>query len=121
MNSALPYVSSIAGRISDRLLRAFALAGAFLVLAPPLAHSGGAVTNCSNLANLMAAMNGGGVVTFACNGTFALTNTITIAADTTLDSSTNTTTLSASNRFRLFNVNPGVTLTLLHMTLADGV
>jgi hypothetical protein len=59
-----------------------------LALAVPAApaHAGGVVSVCDE-AHLLAALAGGGMVTFACSGTITLTNTTTIAADTTIDGS----------------------------------
>ena len=57
---------------------------ALLLLLPVAAWAGGVVTNCTE-ANLRGAMAGGGTVTFACDGTITLTNTITGDLDVTLD------------------------------------
>src|SRR6516225_10196985 len=51
-----------------------------LLLLPSLACAGGVVTNCTDAA-LRAAISGGGTVTFACDGTITLTNTIIVASD----------------------------------------
>ena len=59
---------------------------ALLLLLPLAAWAGGVVTNCTETA-LRAAMSVGGTVTFACDSTITLANTITNAADTTLDAS----------------------------------
>ncbi len=60
------------------------------------------------------------MVTFTCNETVALPNTITIATNTILDGSGQFPTISGTNGFRLFNVNPGVKFTILNLTLANG-
>ncbi|MBE7503514.1 MAG: hypothetical protein HS113_25140 [Verrucomicrobiales bacterium] len=79
----------------------------------------------SSLASLYGALLGGGRVTFSTtnNLTFSLVAPLEILADTTLDAATNTTTITLSgvDRTRLFNVHPGVTLTLLNLTLANGL
>jgi hypothetical protein len=68
---------------------------ALLLLLPVGVWAGGVVTNCTEAA-LRAAMAGGGTVTFACDGTIALANTMTNAADTTLDASGHQITISWS-------------------------
>jgi hypothetical protein len=78
------------------------------------------VTQCDQ-AHLEGALAGGGTVTFACDGTITLSNTITIAADTVLDATGRAVTISGNGAVRVFQVNTGVMLTLLHLTLADGL
>jgi len=68
-----------------------------LLLHASRALAGGVVTNCTDAA-LRAAMAGGGTVTFACNGTITLTNTIVVASDTLLDSSGRQVTVSGTTR-----------------------
>ena len=92
-----------------------------LALAGPAApaHAGGIVGICDE-AHLRAALAGGGTVTFSCSGTIALSAEITIAADTTLDGSGQSVTLSGNNSVRVFTVSSGVTLTLNELTVANG-
>ena len=59
-------------------------------------------------------------MTFSCSGTITLTATITIAADTTIDGSGQTVTISGNHAVRVFTVNSGVTLNLNRLTVADG-
>ena len=87
--------------------------------APTPAHAGGIVSVCDE-AHLRAALAGGGTVTFSCSGTITLTATITIAADTTIDGSGQTVTISGNHAVRVFTVNSGVTLNLNALTVADG-
>jgi hypothetical protein len=100
------------------------LALALLLLLPQPTLAGGTVTN-SSLASLYGALLGGGRVTFGttANLTFSLVAPLEILIDTTLDAATNTATitLSGADQTRLFNVHPGVTLTLLNLTLANGL
>ena len=77
------------------------------------------VTICSEAA-LRAAMAGGGTVTFACDGTITLSNTISISANTVLDGSGHQITISGNHAVRVFYVNTNVTLTLLNLTIANG-
>jgi predicted outer membrane repeat protein len=92
-----------------------------LALAVPAApaHAGGVVTVCDE-AHLLAALAGGGTVTFSCSGTITLTNTITISADTTIDGSGQTVTISGNDAVRVFTVNSGVTFNLDELTVANG-
>ena len=92
-----------------------------LTLAVPAspAHAGGIVSVCDE-AHLLAALAGGGTVTFSCSGTITLTAEITIAADTTIDGSGQTVTISGNNAVRVFTVNSGITLNLNELTIAEG-
>jgi hypothetical protein len=90
-------------------------APALLQVLPP----GIVVTNCTEAA-LRAAIAGGGTVTFACDGTITLTNTITIATDTWLDGSGHRVTISGGNAVRVFEVPANATLTLVNLTIANG-
>jgi len=91
---------------------------ALLLLLPVAAWAGGVVTNCSE-ADLRAAMAGGGAVTFTCDGTINLANTITNVVDTTLDASGRQITISGSNAVRVFYINTNVSFTVLNLTIAD--
>ena len=79
-----------------------------LALALPAspAHAGGIVSICDE-AHLLAALAGGGTVTFTCSGTIILTAEIVIAADTTIDGSGQTVTISGNQAVRVFTVNSG--------------
>ena len=92
-----------------------------LMLALPAspAHAGGVVSVCDE-AHLLAALAGGGTVTFTCSGTITLTAPITIAADTTIDGSGQDVTISGNHAVRVFTVNSGVTLNLDELTVAQG-
>ena len=90
-----------------------------LVVPASPAHAGGIVSVCDE-AHLLAALAGGGTVTFTCSGTITLTAEITIAVDTTIDGSGQTVTISGNNAVRVFTVNEGVTLNLNELTIADG-
>src|SRR5512134_3170195 len=77
---------------------------------PPV-QSAGTVTTC-NEASLLAALSGGGNVTFACSGTITLASTYTVSASTVIDGSGQSVTISGGTTVRVFIVNPGVSLTL---------
>ena len=83
------------------------------------------VTGCS-AAELEAAIADGGLITFECDGTIVLTNTIHITEDTELDGTGRGVTISsltgtnATNAVRLFTVDPDVTLRLINLKLING-
>ena len=90
---------------------------AFFCALPPLAAS---TVTTANEAALRAALSGGGTVTFACDGTIVLANTLAISQDTVLDASGRNITLSGNNQVRVFQVATNVTLTLKNLTVANG-
>jgi hypothetical protein len=92
---------------------------ALWLLLPPGAFGGGVVTHCTE-ANLRAAMAGGGMVTFACDGTISLTGAITSALSTSLDASGHQVTISGANSVRVFQVNTNVSLELANLTIVEG-
>jgi len=92
---------------------------ALLLLFPVAAQAGGVVTNFTE-ANLREAMSGGGLVTFACDGTIALTSTISNVVDTTLDGTGHQVTISGNNAVRIFYVATNIQFTTANLTLANG-
>jgi hypothetical protein len=90
-----------------------------LVLPAAPAHAGGVVSVCDE-AHLLTALSGGGAVTFTCGGYIGLPNTITIAANTTIDGSGQLVTISGNSAARVFVVKSGVSLTLSHLTVSWG-
>jgi len=97
---------------------AFMLASALMVMPAPV-WSDGIVTSCTET-NLRAAMAGGGTVTFACDGTITLGNTISITTNTVLDASGHQVTISGGNAVQVLLVASAVTLTVSNLTIADG-
>lgn len=99
--------------------------GTFLIavvvsfLGSPRVYAGGVVKTC-NAASLLAALSGGGTVTFACSGTITVPATITIFMDTTIDGSGQNVTISGGGKVEVFLVNALITLNLDHLTVADG-
>ena len=83
------------------------------------AMAGGTVTNCSE-ASLRSALQGGGVVSFACDGTITLANPLTITTTTTFDAVGHAVTLSGGNTVRVFNMFPAPVLTLRGLTIVNG-
>jgi hypothetical protein len=69
-----------------------------LLLLPVAAWADGVVTNYTE-ADLLAAMAGGGIVTFACDGTITLASTITNSIDTVIDGTGHQVTISGVARY----------------------
>src|SRR3954467_3774175 len=80
---------------------------------------GATVSTCDEV-GLRTAIAGGGSVTFACDGTIFLSATLVISNDVVLDGSGRTVVISGSNAVRVLSVKPGVSLTILKLTIADG-
>jgi hypothetical protein len=78
------------------------------------------VTSCTDAA-LRSAIAGGGTVAFACNGTIPLNNSIVIGTNTVLDGSGRQVTISGRNVVRVFYVNTNASLTLINLTIANGL
>jgi hypothetical protein len=117
MNTTTAYERRILNKL-NKLGPRVALAS--LLLLPGAAWAGGVVTTCTEAA-LRAAMAGGGTVTFACDGTITLSNTITISADTLLDGTGHEITLSGGGSVRVLSNRPGITLTLFSLSIAYGM
>lgn len=83
------------------------------------AFGAGTVTNPTE-ANLRAALAGGGIVTFACDGVITLTLTITITNDTFLDANGHQVTISGNNAVRIIGVETNVNFTVNNLTLTNG-
>jgi predicted outer membrane repeat protein len=83
-------------------------------------HAGGIISICDQ-AHTLAALAGGGTVTFSCSGTITLTNTVTIAANTTIDGSGQNVTIRGNHAIRPFLVNSGSTLNLNRLAVANGM
>jgi len=89
-----------------------------VVMSAPTVQAAGAVSVCDE-DHLLAALSDGGTVTFACDGTIVLTNTIIVVADTVVDGSGRSVTISGNNMVSVFRVN-NVTLTLKGLTITNG-
>ncbi len=95
------------------------------VFAVPMAHASGTVTDCTaygsvgTAGTLADALAGGGAVTFACNGTIVVPE-IVISSDTVLDATGHSVTLSGNNANRVLRVPAGASLTVRHLTIANG-
>jgi hypothetical protein len=95
-----------------------------LVLMAVFCFSSGAMASgvvaSANESSLVAAMTGGGTVTFAVNGTIYLTSTIVVSNDTVLDATGYNVAISGSNAVQIFIVNTNTTLAMTNLTLCDG-
>lgn len=81
-------------------------------------NAGGVVTDCSE-AELLSALSGGGIVTFASDCSITLSQPLYIpAGTTTIDAAGHTVTLNGGGTTRMFNVSGD--LTLLGLTLSNG-
>jgi hypothetical protein len=106
--------------IPRRKPRAVYYSIALLLALAQAAFAAGIVTNNTDTA-LRAALVGGGTVTFATDGTIALTNTISIASPTVIDGTGHSVVISGGYAVRLFQIEPNVSFTLISLTLADGL
>jgi hypothetical protein len=84
-----------------------------------LSWASGVVTNTTE-ANLRAAISGGGLVTFACDGTITLANTITNTLDTVIDATGHQITISGGGQVRVFFVN-NVNFTIRNVSIVKGL
>jgi hypothetical protein len=84
-----------------------------------LALADSTVTTCDQ-SSLESALAGGGNVSFGCSGVIVLTNTISILADTVLDGTGQSVTISGNDAVRIFNVGSNVSLTIVSLTLTHG-
>lgn len=85
-------------------------------------YAAGVVNTCdqSHLVAAIAGGGGGGNVTFNCNGTIALSSTIIISSNTTIDGTGHHVTVDGQGSYQLFHVNASTALTLKNLTLANG-
>jgi hypothetical protein len=70
---------------------------------------------------LNAALQAGGTVTFAIDGTIVLTNTITLSNSVVLDGTNHSVTISGGGAVQIFNILPAGQLTLRNLIFANGV
>jgi hypothetical protein len=100
-------------------LRRTSILAAVISLLASTIHGGGVVTNRCE-ADLNNAVNGGGIVTLGSDGTVAVTSTKIISANTVLDATGYTVTVSGGNSVRIFNMSNGSSLTISNLTIANG-
>lgn len=104
------------------LLSLSVLAGSFGLVAHAQAATTISVTTCdeSHLDQALASANSGDTITFGCSGDIALTQTLTITKNLTLDGSGQTVTLDGQSQVQVLGVNSGVSFTLNALTIAHG-
>lgn len=78
------------------------------------------MTTCDET-SLRAAIAEGGIITFPCDGVIALANPLFITNDITLSAIGCEVALSGGGSNRVFEVLPGASLTLVNLTIRDGV
>ena len=83
--------------------------------------SGGGVVTSATEANFRAALAGGGTVTFAVSGTITFASTIVITNHTVIDAAGQNITLSGGGNIRVLQADPGVSLTLKNLNIANGL
>ena len=103
-----------------RLLRAACLLAVAWLISSEVARADGVVADCTESA-LLDALFGGGLVTFDQDCEITNTATIEISTDTTIDTQGHSVTISGGGAIRVFNVEPNVSLTLIGLTIADGL
>jgi len=91
-----------------------------LLLARPMSGLCGGTVDACNESVLRAALAGGGLVTFACDGTIPLSAPLLITNATALDATGHTVVLSGNKTVRVFEVLPGASVSLTNLTIADG-
>jgi hypothetical protein len=77
------------------------------------------VANCTE-ADFLGALACGRKINFQCDGTIRLTQPVAITSDRILDASGHNVVISGGNSVRIFDVQPGASLSLVHVTVANG-
>src|SRR5207237_331009 len=101
-----------------RRYRALLVVAVALLFSLP-AFAAGQLFTCSE-ANLDAALAGGGLVRFHCDGTIVFSSTKTITGNTFVDANGHNVIFDGNDTRRLFIVNSGASLTLQGLTLTRG-
>src|SRR5687767_6447335 len=105
-----------------KLFHCIKLSWLYCVVSLLVTFQGSAATvNVCDEASLRAALAAGGTVTFACDGTIVLTNTLVISQHTVLDGTGHSVVLSGGGLVRPFVVNGGVQFTMKAITVVDGL
>jgi hypothetical protein len=102
----------------DGLVSFMARASIVFIALPCAAHAGGVVSVLDE-AHFRSAMNGGGTVTFAADGSVYLTQTNVVMADTTIDAAGHNVVLDGQNQTRILDVNSNINLTIKGIVLRN--
>ena len=81
---------------------------------------GAGIVSVPTQESLLAALQGGGDVSFNCNGTITLTNTIEISTDTRIDAGNQSIKISGGDTCRVFHIASNVTCTIKGITISNG-
>src|SRR6266704_2923365 len=90
------------------------------MLSADSARGEGTVASCAE-DDFLAALDGGGLVTFTQDCNITLTAPISIDVDTTIDAQGHAVTLSVNQQMLVFNVAAGVNFTSLGLTITSGM
>jgi YD repeat-containing protein len=91
-----------------------------ILFCPIKGHCGGVISTPTEAA-FTNALAGGGVVTFACDGTITLASSTAISTNTTIDATGHFITISGGTQVQIFFVQSGASLTLSNLTIANGM
>ncbi|MEZ4732294.1 MAG: right-handed parallel beta-helix repeat-containing protein [Caldilineaceae bacterium] len=121
MTQLIQFPQNCVKRLLIFLIIAFSCFSIFAAAPFPL-HAAGVVSTCDET-HLRAALAGGGTVSFGCSGVITLTQTIEIAPNlpVAIEGSGQAVTLSGNQETPVFYVPETAKLTLLNLTIADGV
>jgi predicted outer membrane repeat protein len=97
----------------------FCLAALILALIPGSAARAAGIVSVCDETHLLAALSGGGAVTFSCSGVITMSGQWILNSDTTLDGAGQNVTISGGGTANLFNVSSGVTFDLKNLTVVD--
>jgi hypothetical protein len=108
------------GRPKANTFKRLLLLGFIILTATGSIFSEGIVTECTESA-LRQALEGGGTVTFGCDGVILMSNSIEITVNTTIDASGRSVILSGGGKVRLFSFpQTDRLITLKGLTISDG-
>ncbi|HUR45101.1 MAG TPA: hypothetical protein VMZ27_04415 [Candidatus Saccharimonadales bacterium] len=101
-------------------IRSLCLLGIGIAIFSTCISTDAAVIATCDEAHLREALNAGGSFSFACDSTILLGATLLVTNNVILNGSGHTITIDGSNAVRIFQVNPGASLTLLNLSLVNG-
>src|SRR5271157_2185028 len=105
-------------RFTPPAVKALTIA-ALLIFLRGLSWATGTVTNCTD-SSLRQTMDGGGTVTFDCDGIITLSGPILISKNTILDGSGHQITISGNHACRVFYVATNIDFLMTNLSIANG-